>query len=189
MSAEVAIRDRRELPFFQVRLQAVRAVREVVAGPRRARTIGFYGLLCQLANEQRHTGEHRIVRAGYAALTERAQVARHSVKVLLDNVQRARVVRYERVNDPGKGATVSMLHLLVHEGSWTPVTATMAEHLARPRAGAHVLRDLGMVVVLLELCCEQRAQHGGSSASTSRREIGERAGLAVDRVDDCVRVL
>jgi hypothetical protein len=189
MRDDVAIRDRRELPFFQVRLQAIRAIREAAAGPRRLRTIGFYALLCQLANEQRHTGEHRVLRAGYDALTARGGVGRQSVKLLLDNTVRARVVRQERLNVPEKGATATELHLLIHEGSWTPVTVATAEHLAQPRAGGHLLRDLGMVVVLLELCCEQRERYGGTSASTSRREIAERAGLTVDRVDDRIRGL
>ena len=55
----VEVQDRRELPFFQVHLAAVRAIRETESGPSLVRAIGFYALQCQLANEQRHTGEHR----------------------------------------------------------------------------------------------------------------------------------
>jgi hypothetical protein len=51
----VEIRDRRELPFFQVRIRGLSQIRSHVDGPRRVRTIGFYALICQIANEQRHT--------------------------------------------------------------------------------------------------------------------------------------
>src|SRR5450631_3830964 len=78
----VTIRDRRELPFFQVRLNAVQAIRTQVSGPRRLRAIGFYGLLCQLANEQRHTGEHRRLQFTYDLLAARGGISRRNVKVM-----------------------------------------------------------------------------------------------------------
>ncbi|MGO9975800.1 MAG: hypothetical protein ACLP01_23950 [Solirubrobacteraceae bacterium] len=99
------------------------------------------------------------------------------------------MIRCERVNDPTRGATVSLLHLQIHEGGWTAVTVAMAEHLASDRAGGHLLRDLGLVVVLLELCCEQRAEHGGLSAETTRAAIADRAGLTADRLDHCNQIL
>jgi hypothetical protein len=82
--AGITIRDRRELPFFQVQLRAVQAIRNETTGPRRLRAIGFYALLCQLANEQRHTGEHRRVRVTYDELSARGQMSKRSVKLLLD---------------------------------------------------------------------------------------------------------
>ncbi len=185
----VEVRDRRELPFFQVHLAAVRAIRVAASGPRLVRAIGLYALLCQLANEQRHSGEHRVVRASYDTLVARGQAGRSSVKALLDTLARAGVVRCERVNDPARGATVSLLHLQIHEGGWTAVTVAMAEHLASERTGGRLLRDLGLVVVLLELCCEQRAEHGGLSAATTRGVIAERVGLTLDRVDGCNKIL
>ena len=185
----VEVRDRRELPFFQVHLAAVRAIREAASGPRLVRAIGFYALLCQLANEQRHSGEHRVVRASYDTLVARGQAGRSSVKALLDTLGRAGVIRCERVNDPARGATVSLLHLQIHEGGWTAVTVAMAEHLAGERTDGRLLRDLGLVVVLLELCCEQRTEHGGLSAATTRGAIAKRAGLTLDRVDGCNKIL
>ena len=65
----------------------------------------------------------------------------------------------------------------------------MADHLAQQRTGGHLLRDLGLVVVLLELCGEQRAALGGLSAETTRVQIARRAGLTVDRLDDCNQIL
>ncbi len=185
----VEVRDRRELPFFQVHLAAVRAIRQATSGPSLVRAIGFYAVLCQLANEQRHSGEHRVVQVSYDTLTRRSQVGRSTVKTLLDALARAGVVRCERVNDPTRGAAVSLLHLQIHEGAWTAVTVAMAEHLASERAGGHLLRDLGLVVVLLELCCEQRAEHGGLTAQTTRVAIANRAGLTVDRLDHCNQIL
>ena len=44
-------------------------------------------------------------------------------------------------------------------------------------------------MVLLELCCEQRAEHGGLSAETTRAAIAKRAGLTVDRLDHCNQIL
>ncbi len=185
----VEVRDRRELPFFQVHLAAVGAIRQATSGPSLVRAIGFYALLCQLANEQRHSGEHHVVRAGYDTLTQRCQAGRSTIKVLLDTLARAGVLRCERVNDPARGAAVSLLNLQIHEGAWAAVTVAMAEHLASERAGGHVLRDLGLVVVLLELCCEQRAEHGGLSAETTRVVIAKRAGLTADRLDHCNQIL
>lgn len=185
----IAIRDRRELPFFQVWLRAVGEIRNQVSGPRRLRAIGFYTLLCQLANEQRHVGEHRIVRVTYDGLAHRGQMSKRTVKMLLDVLLRADAVRYERLNDPERGATISLLHLLVRDGPWTPITVVMADLLARERCGGHLLRDLGLVVVLLEFCAEQREQRGGLSAEVMRGDIAKRTGLTVDRIDDCNRIL
>ncbi|MGO9789993.1 MAG: hypothetical protein ACLP8S_11020, partial [Solirubrobacteraceae bacterium] len=129
------------------------------------------------------------VRVSYDTLVARGQAGRSTVKALLDTLARARVMRYERVNDPARGAAVSLLHVQIHEGAWAAVTVAMAEHLASARAGGRLLRDLGLVVVLLELCCEQRAEHGGLSAATTRGAIAERAGLTLDRVDGCNKIL
>jgi hypothetical protein len=185
----VEIRDRRDLPFFQVRFTAVSAIRAKVGGPKRVRAIGFYALLCQLANEQRHTGEHRVIRVNYDELAGRGQMSKHSVKTLLGILVAADVVRYERLADPDRGATISLLHLLVHDGQWTPFTVAMAEGLAQDRPGGYLLRDLGLVVILLEFCARQREQHGGLRAEVMRADIAERTGLTADRIDDCNRVL
>ena len=65
----------------------------------------------------------------------------------------------------------------------------MANEIARPRPCGHVLRDLGLVTILLEFCAEQRNQHGGLRADVTRGDIAARAGLTIDRVDDCNRIL
>ena len=114
------------------------------------------------------------MRVSYDTLVARGQAGRSTVKALLDTLARARVMRYERVNDPARGAAVSLLHVQIHEGAWAAVTVAMAEHLASARAGGRLLRDLGLVVVL-ELCCEQRAEHGALSAETTRGAIAGRS--------------
>ncbi len=188
-AARAVVRDRRELPFFQVRLKAVRAIRHEVSGPRRLRTIGFYALLCQIANEQRHTGEHRRLEFNYDLLALRGGVAKRNVKLMLDFLQRARVVSYERQSDPDRGATVSVLQLLVQDGAWTGITVAMAERLAAKREGGHLLRELGLVIVLLEFCVAQRGQLDRLSAEVSRADIAASAGLNVDRLDQCNQLL
>ena len=126
----VAVRDRRHLPFFQIHLRAVRAIREHAAGPRRLRAIGFYGLLCQLANEQRHVGDHQRVQASYDTLCDRARIGRSTVKTLLDILVDAGVVRIQRTSDRDTGAVTTLLHLPVQEPPWTAMTVVMAERLA-----------------------------------------------------------
>ncbi|MGH2887911.1 MAG: hypothetical protein ACRDPA_35325 [Solirubrobacteraceae bacterium] len=189
IDAPVTIRDRRNLPSFQVRLHAVQAIREHTGGPRRLRAIGFYALLCQLANAQRHTGEHRSIRVTYQALAERGQMSKRSVKLLIDALENAGVLRYERRNERATGAVISFLQLLVHDEPWMAVTVTMADHLATARPGGHLLRDLGLVVVFLEFCAEQRNEQGGLAAEVMRADVATRSGLTVDRVDDCNHLL
>ena len=167
----------------QVRLRAVQAIRNETTGPRRLRAIGFYALLCQLANEQRHTGEHRRVRVTYDELSARGQMSKRSVKLLLDVLGAAGAVRYERLADPERGTTISVLHLEIQDGAWTPITVAMAHLLAGERPGGHLLRDLGLIVILLEFCAEQREQLGGLRAEVTRSDIAARSGLTVDRVE------
>jgi hypothetical protein len=181
----VAVRDRRHLPFFQVHLRALRAIREHAAGPRRLRAIGFYGLVCQLANEQRHVGDHQRVEASYDTLCDRARIGRSTVKTLLDILVDAGVVRIQRTSDRGTGAVSTLLHLPVQEPPWTAMTVVMAEQLAEARDDGHPLRDLGAVITLLELCAEQRGDRGGLQAEVVRADLADRAGLSIDTLDRC----
>jgi hypothetical protein len=185
----VAVRDRRDLPFFQVHLRAVRAIRQHAEGPRRVRAIGFYGLLCQLANEQRHVGDHVRVRAGYDELCARGKTGASSVKALLDILVDAGAANVERLPDRRRGAVTTVLHLAVRAPPWMAVTVAMAEQLARDRADGHLLRDLGAVIVLLELCAEQRDRLGGLQAEVMRTDLAARAGVSVDSLDRCNRAL
>ena len=185
----VEIRDRRELPFFQVRLRALSQIRSQVDGPRRVRTVGFYALICQIANEHRHTGQHRTVQITFEQLADRSGAGRSSIRRLLDVLCAAGVIDYGLVNDPTRAAPVGVMRLLVHDWPWEAITVAMANEIARPRPGGHVLRDLGLVTILLEFCAEQRDHHGGLRAEITRGEIAARAGLTVDRVDDCNRIL
>jgi hypothetical protein len=186
---QVAVRDRRHLPFFQIHLRALRAIREHAAGPRRLRTIGLYGLLCRLANEQRHVGDHQRVQASYDSLCDRAGIGRSTVKTLLDILVGAGVVRIQRTSDRSTGANTTLLHLPVQEPPWTAMTVEMAERLAEARGDGHPLRDLGAVITLLELCAEQRADRGGLQAEVVRADLAERAGLSIDTLDRCNHAL
>jgi hypothetical protein len=185
----VAVRDRRHLPFFQVHLRAVRAIRAHAAGPRRLRAIGFYGLLCQLANEQRHVGDHQRVHANYDTLCDRAGIGRSTVKTLLDILIGAGVVGIQRTSDSSTGTVTTLLRLPVQEPPWTAMTVVMAERLGQARGDGHPLRDLGAVITLLELCAEQRGNRGGLAAEVVRADLAERAGLSIDALDRCNRAL
>jgi hypothetical protein len=185
----VEVRDRRDLPFFQMRMGAISAIRDEVSGPRRLRTLGLYGLLCQLANEQRHVGEHRTVRCSYDLLTTRSGIGRSQLKAMLDHLGRCGVIRQERIVDPDRGTTISVVHLLILDDPWIAVTVAMARRLAGPRDEGRFLRDLGLIVVLLEFCAAQRHDTGGLAAQVTRAQLAAHAGLAVDRLDDCNRVL
>lgn len=65
MSSAVVVRDRRTLPFFMVRLGVLQEIRQHISGPKRARALDLYTLLCQMANEQRDVGEQIRVTATY----------------------------------------------------------------------------------------------------------------------------
>lgn len=185
----VTIADRRELPFFMVYTRAVEAIREHAAGPRRVRTIGFYGLLCQLANEQRNIGQQRRVRYTYDLLAARGGVSKGNIAKMLTCLEQAGVLRRETQPDPERGGSISIAHLLVHEHSFIAVTVPMADRLAAPRAGGHLLRDLGLIVVLLEFCVRQGPEGAWTQAQVTRSQIADHSGLHVDRVDDCHRIL
>ncbi len=113
------------------------------------RTIGFYALICQIANEQRHTGQHRTGQTPTSSsLTEQS-----GAKLNPPVTRRARaaeVIDYGRVNDPATPAPVGVIHLLIHDGPWVAMTVAMANQIARPRRGGYLLRDLGLVADLLE---------------------------------------
>jgi hypothetical protein len=185
----VTIADRRELPFFMVYTHAVVAIRDHTAGPRRVRTIGFYGLLCQLANEQRNIGQQRRVRYSYDLLAARGGVSKGNIAKMLTCLERAGVLRRETQADPERGGSISIAHLLIHEHSFIAVTVPMADRLAAPRDGGHLLRDLGLIIVLLEFCVRQGPEGTWTQAQVTRAQIAEHAGLHVERVDDCHHIL
>jgi hypothetical protein len=48
---------------------------------------------------------------------------------------------------------------------------------------------LGLIVVYLEFCAEQRHEHGGLAAQITRGHIADHSGLTADRIDDCNHAL
>lgn len=188
IDAPVEIRDRRDLPFFQVHVRALRQIRAAVGGQRRPRAIGFYALLCQLANEQRHWGAKAKLRASYSVLTERAGIGRSTVKQMLDLLAGAGVAAMERCGDAGGGGLGLKVHLSVREDPW--LDPTVAASTCLFAAGRRLfLRNLGMLVLYLELCNEQRAEFGGDRARLMRAYLAARAGITVESLDDCNRAL
>jgi hypothetical protein len=184
----VEIRDRRDLPFFQVHVRALTQIRSVVVGQRRPRAIGFYALLCQLANEQRHWGGKAKLRASYSVLTERAGIGRSTVKQMLDLLAGAGVVAVQRSVGAGGGGHGLMVHLAVRDDPW--LDPTVASSTCLFDAGRRLfLRNLGMLVLYLELCNEQRAEFGGDRARLVRVDLAARAGITVESLDDCNRAL
>jgi len=169
--------------------RAVEAIREHTAGPRRVRTIGFYGLLCQLANEQRNIGQQRRVRYSYDLLAARGGVSKGNIAKMLTGLEQAGVLRRETQPDPERGGSISIAHLLIHEHSFIAVTVPIADQLVAPRDGGHLLRDLGLIVVLLEFCVRQGPEGTWTQAQVTRSQIAEHSGLHVDRVDDCHHIL
>ena len=170
-------------------LAAVRAIRQAASGPRLAACDRV--LRAALPARQRAAPQRRAPRrAGQLRHAHRPRpgqqehrqgAARHAHARPRGRAANASTTRSRRGREPPAPAGA--------EGAWTAVTVAMADHLAQQRAGGHLLRDLGLVVVLLELCGEQRAELGGLSAETTRGAIAERAGLTVDRLDDCNQIL
>ena len=188
MTETVTVRDRRTLPFFMVRLRALNDIRAVVSGPRRARALGMYALLCQLANEQRSVGEHQRLTATYKELTGRGGLSPNSLKGILGALEDAGAARYELRVDRLRGSLPSLIHLPVQDGAWIAVTVDMAEALAR-EPDVRLLSALGLLVVLLEFCDDQRDLHGGQIAETTRADIARRLGCGTDTLDGWVKAL
>jgi hypothetical protein len=188
MSAPITIRDRRDLPFFMVRLRALQEIRNNISGPRRARALGLYVLLCQIANEQRADCEHLRLVATVRDLTRRGALSPSTLKTLLAALRAAGAARFETRIDPLRGAMPSLIHLDIQDGSWIAITVATADQLATLKR-AVLLPTLGLLAVLLELCDEQRQALGGLRAETTRRSVALRLGCSTDTLDGWVRTL
>lgn len=146
MSAAVVVRDRRTLPFFIVRLQALQEIRQHISSPKRARALGLYTLLCEMANEQRDIGEQVRVSATYAQITDRGKLTSKTLRTLLAALQAARAARPEVRVDAFQGSLPTLFHLPTQEGPWVGVTVIMAQRLAAQTKVA-TLPALGLLVV------------------------------------------
>lgn len=182
MSAAITVRDRRDLPFFMVRLHALKEIRNTIGGPRRARALGLYVLLCQIANEQRVDGEHTRLVATWDELARRGSMSKKMLKILSVTLDAAGTARFETRIDPLRGSMPSLIHLRIHDGPWIGLTVTTADRLVND-ATAGPLPALGLLAVLLELCAEQRAALGGQRAETTRSDVARRVGCSTDTLD------
>jgi hypothetical protein len=94
-------------------VRALTQIRAAVGGQRRPGTIGFYALLCQLANEQRHWRAKAKLQASYAVLT--AGIGRSTVKQMLDLLAGAGIAAVERSVDAGGSGLGLTVHLAIRE--------------------------------------------------------------------------
>ncbi len=188
MSAPIAIRDRRDLPFFMVRLKALQEIRNNISGPRRARAIGLYVLLSQIANEQRAEGEHQRLVATWDELARRGALSKRMLKLLSATLNVAGAARFETRVDPLRGSLPSLIHLGVQEGPWIGLTVATAHELADD-SRVPLLPALGLLASLLEFCAEQRAVLGGLRAETTRTAVAKRVGCSTDTLDAWVKLL
>lgn len=184
---DIQIRDARTV-FFQTHVRALDAIRSQVSGPARARAFGFYGLLCQIANEQHRTGERRRLIATRPQLAERGLLGKDTLSRCLNALEAADTVRVERRVDRSVGSLPSLIHLCIQDGFWLWVSVATANRL-REAGTTTWLADLGLLLVLLEFCDEQKAEHGGHLAHVSRAQLARRSGYSRDRLDDRVRRL
>lgn len=146
MNSSVVVGDRRALPFFMVRLRALQEIRQHISGPKRARALGLYTMLCQMANEQRDVGEQIRVAATDRQLTDRGGVSPQTLRTLLIALHGARAARPEVRVDAFQGSLPTLFHLPTQEGPWVGVTVIMAQRLAAQTKVA-TLPALGLLVV------------------------------------------
>ena len=177
------IRDRRELPFFMVRVDALRAIREHLHGLRRARAIGAYLTLCAEANLQRAAGDHERLYLTQAELAHRLGAGRSSLREHLAALTAAGVIRPRRRYSEDGQPLPTELTLLTQSAPFVAMTVPALTHLERTIEPRARLGALGLYGTLLELCNEQRTIHGGACAESSRRRLAERLGVTVRSLD------
>ena len=174
----IEVRDRRELPFFQVRLDAVKAIRQ--ARSARGGCVRSASTRCCASSPTSNATRESTASSGSATTTlaRRGQVEQHARSSCCSTRSRG---------PEWSGTSASTIPVAAQRSACCTCPSTtargrrspsaMADHLAARRDGGHLLRDLGLIVVLLELCAEQRAERGGLSAEVTRSEIATRAGL------------
>ena len=171
-----------------VHLDALEAIRGQIGGPPRSRALRLYVLLCQIANEQRATGERRQLTSTYRELTRRGALGTTTLKKLPSALDAAGAAHLEIRVDRTRGSMPSLIRLPIHEGLWTAVSVPMAERVCNT-PGAQPLPTLGLFISLLEFCEQQRDEHGGRRAEVTRGDIARRVGLSADRVDNRLTTL
>lgn len=177
------IRDRRELPFFMVRVQALRAIRTELHGLRRARALGAYVTLCAEANRQRATGDHERLYLTQVELAERLGAGRSSLRDHLATLTAAgAVAQRRRYTDDGQPLPTE-ISLPIQGPAFVAISVATLERLEARADRRTRLGTLGLYTVLLELCNEQRGTQGGARAEATRRALADRVGVAVRSLD------
>jgi len=184
MSDQVLIRDRRRTPFFRVFKAALDAIRGNSEGPTRTRALGLYVLLCELANAQRHTGEHRRITATYDELIARIckpngrSIGRTSLRGALTALGDANVAHYTVQIDPQQGRAPSVIELPKQRGRHIQITVASATFLSEQPID--LLSAFALIATLLALCDDQHADQ----ALASRPFIASRLGWSSERTLD-----
>ena len=181
----VEIRDRRRKPYFMIRRQALRAIREHAGETRRARALGLYVVLCHMGNEQRTKEQRHRIEATHNDLIARCSgLTKRNLKALLTVLEEAEVARVSARIGP-RGPIASLIELAPLEGRFVEITVATSVHLAA-LPDVDLLRSLALLVTVLELCNDQ----GGDHAEATRPMIAELLGLSsVRTLDGWVKAL
>jgi hypothetical protein len=179
VSERIAVRDRRELPFVMVRLDALEAIRAHAAGLARARALGLYALLCLLANEQRAVGERRRLTASRDVLCARARIGSSSLAAAKRLLVQSAVARWQTGCDERGAPAASTIELLVQDRGF--VALSVASITLLLERSPTPLPPLAMFVTLLEVC--ERTAPGETAAEISRSELAGRLGCSLDTLD------
>jgi hypothetical protein len=185
MNDLVEIRDRRRKPYFMVRRQALRAIREQAGETRRARALGLYVVLCHMGNEQRTKDQRHRIEATHNDLIARCSgLTKRNLKALLTVLEEAQVARVSARIGP-RGPIPSLIELTPLDGRFVEITVATSVHLGS-LPDVDLLRSLALLVTVLELCDDQ----GGDHAEATRPVIAELLGLnSVRTLDGWVKAL
>jgi hypothetical protein len=179
VSERLAVRDRRELPFVMVRLDALEAIRSHASGLPRARTLGLYALLCLLANEQRATGERRTLTASRDDLCARARIGSSSLAAAKRLLVQCGVASWQVGCDERGAPAASVIELLVQDRGFVALSVASITMLLDRCTSP--LPPLALLASLLEVC--ERTAPGQSAAEISRAELAGRLGCSLDTLD------
>ena len=167
--------------------RALEAIHEHSEGTARGKALGLYVVLCDLANEQRHVGQHQRIEATYDDLIERLRtpkkrgsIGRSSLRELLTVLDDAAVAHYTVQIDPRIGRIPSVIEIPEQRGRHIQVTIKSIRSLATQPID--LLPALGLIATLLALCDDQ----GAPQAEASRKHITGQLGWRSPRTLDAL---
>ena len=165
--------------------QALEAIHEHSEGAARGKALGLYVVLSDLANEQRHVGQHRRIEATYNDLIERLRtpkkrgsIGRSSLRELLTVLDDAAVAHYTVQIDPRIGRIPSVIEIPEQRGRHIQVTIKSIRSLAAQPID--LLPALGLIATLLALCDDQGAPQAEASRKHITGQLGWRSSRTLD---------